>query len=200
MKITDIKQQVKNQSRYSVYVDQKYSFSLSESGLITAGLHTGQEFTKQELDSLKDTAARDKAYMRSLAYVARRPRSEWEMRDYLRRKEYDEPVAGEVVAKLKGLNLLDDRAFAASWVQSRRLLKPVSKRRLVQELRQKRVANDIIDAVLAEDKADDRSVLLDLIERKRRQAKYHDDQKLMQYLARQGFNFDDIKDALQGNS
>jgi SOS response regulatory protein OraA/RecX len=38
-----------------------------------------------------------------------------------------------------------------------------------------------------------------VIERKRRQTKYQDDTKLMQYLARQGFGYDDIKSALQNS-
>ena len=39
-------------------------------------------------------------------------------------------------------------------------------------------------------------VLKELIERKRKQTKYKDDLKLMQYLTRQGFSYDHIKTAL----
>ena len=81
-------------------------------------------------------------------------------------------------------------------MRNRRLLKAVSKRRLMQELRQKRIADDVIQQVLAEDETDDRNVLRELVERKRRQSKYQDNLKLMQYLARQGFSYDDIKAAL----
>jgi hypothetical protein len=38
MKITKISQQVQRKDRYSVYVDEKYSFSLSDYQLITAGV------------------------------------------------------------------------------------------------------------------------------------------------------------------
>jgi SOS response regulatory protein OraA/RecX len=46
----------------------------------------------------------------------------------------------------------------------------------------------------------DISALKSTIEKKRRQSKYSDDLKLMQYLARQGYNYDDIKTALQADS
>jgi SOS response regulatory protein OraA/RecX len=82
-------------------------------------------------------------------------------------------------------------------VRNRRLLKPVSVRRLKQELRQKRIADDIAEQVLAADETDDRAVLRELIARKRRQTKYQDDLRLMQYLARQGFGYQDIKNALE---
>ena len=50
--------------------------------------------------------------------------------------------------------------------------------------------------VLAEDKVDEFEVLKAEVEKKRRQPKYQDDLKLMQYLARQGYTYDDIKRAL----
>lgn len=196
MKISDIKQQVKRPDRYSLFVDGKYSFSLSESGLLASRIRIGQEITADELATLKDTAERDKAYNRALGLVARRQRSEWEVRDYLKRKDYEEPIIQEIVERLYRVNLLDDEAFARMWVENRRLLKASSRRRLTQELRQKHVADDIVQKVLDADTTDERSVLRELVERKRRQSRYQDTQKLMQYLVRQGFNYGDVKDVI----
>jgi NUDIX domain. len=53
MKITAITQQVKRTDRYSIFVDGKYAFSLSESGLLASGLAVGQELTPAELKKLK---------------------------------------------------------------------------------------------------------------------------------------------------
>ncbi len=198
MKITAIKQQQKRVDRYSVFVDEKYAFSLSESGLIESRLHSGQELTPAELSDLKKTAGLDKAYGNTLRYVAIRPRSEGELLDYFRRKQID-PVAGaQIIERLRNVGLVDDSAFAKAWVDNRRLLKNVSKRRLQLELRQKRVSTEIIDQVLQDDESDDRQVLRQLIEKKR--SRYPDNQKFMQYLARQGFSYDDIKSVLSENA
>lgn len=194
MKITAIKQQQKRADRYSIFVDGKYAFSLSESGLIESRLASGQELTPAELDDLKKAAGLDKAYGMALRYVAIRPRSEGELADYFRRKQIDAAAAAQIVARLRNLGLVDDGAFARAWVANRRLLKSVSKRRLQLELRQKRVAPEIIDQVLQSDETDDRQALRELINKKR--ARYPDQQKFMQYLARQGFGYDDIKSAL----
>ncbi|HSW66907.1 MAG TPA: RecX family transcriptional regulator [Bacillota bacterium] len=194
MVISAIKQQVKRQNRYSIFVDGKYAFSLSEGGLIDSGLASGQEIDAPRLKELKATAGLDKAYGNALRYVVMRPRSEWELADYFRRKGIDEDAAKQVTDRLRNLNLLDDVAFARAWVANRRLLKSVSKRRLQMELRQKHVPGSVIDQVLAEDETDERDALKALIDKKR--ARYPDQQKLMQYLARQGFGYDDIKAAL----
>jgi SOS response regulatory protein OraA/RecX len=74
-------------------------------------------------------------------------------------------------------------------------------RKITLELRKKHIASDIIEQVLADDETDERTMLRELIAKKRQQSKFkEDDLKLMQYLARQGFGYGDIKDALQAES
>ncbi len=197
MQITDIKQQVKTAGRYSIFVDGKFTFGLSENALLVSGLRVGQELSNQELDELKDTAKFDKAYNRALNLIVRRVRSEWEIREYLKRKDYDPELIDQLVAKLYQHSWLDDSVFARKWVDNRRLLKTTSKRRLQQELRAKRVSDDIIKQVLAEDETDEKELLKGLIERKQQQSRYQDKQKLMAYLIRQGYNYGDVKDVLE---
>lgn len=196
MKITDIKQQVKRVDRYSIYVDDKYAFPLGESELLNLGLRIGQEFTAAELEELRQKAVLDKGFDRALNLISRRPRSEWELRDYLKHKDYEPESINEILNMLSDRGYVNDLDFAMRWVDNRRLLKATSKRRLIQELRQKRVADDVIQQVLEEDETDEREVLRDLVVRKRQQSRYQDDLKLMQYLSRQGYNYADIKSAL----
>jgi regulatory protein len=195
VKITAIKQQVKRPDRYSIYIDGSFSFGLSEQALLDARLASGQELDAERLEALKSLSSSDKAYGRALRYVAIRPRSVWEVETYLRRKEVDEPLINQIVEKLRSYDLLDDRQFAEAWVSNRRLLKATSKRRLRQELQQKHVPGAVIDAVLQEDETDERQVLRQLVAKK--QQRYPDRQKFMQYLARQGFGYDDIKTVLE---
>lgn len=196
MKITAIKQQVKRQDRYSIYIDGKYILSFSQGELMQAKLKVGQELTVDGLRSLQNAAVIDKAYDRALNLISHRPRSEGELRDYLRRKDMTNDIITVIIDRLTERGYVNDLDFAQRWVATRRLLKSTSKRRLMQELRQKRINSDIIDQVLAEDETDEQQVLREIIERKRKQTKYQDNLKLMQYLARQGFHYDDIKTAL----
>jgi len=200
MNITAIKQQERLKDRYSVYVDGKYAFSLSEAALLDSRLATGLELTPEQLKEFKQLSADDKVFGNALRYAAMRRRSRWELQSYLQRKQASPGLAEEVIGRLEGLGFIDDRAFAQAWVENRHLLKPTSKRKLQQELKAKRVPEDIITEVLRDDETADRDELPALIARKRRQTKYQDDMKLMQYLARQGFGYEDIKSALKAGA
>ena len=197
MKITGIRQQIKRTDRYAVHVEGKYAFSLGETDLLSSGLRLNQELSQQELGELKDIAKLGGLYDRALGYIMLRPRSEWELQEYLKRKNSPPPLIEKILNKLSDAGYVDDYKFARAWVNNRRLLKSTSRRRLTAELRQKRVSDEIIEQVLAEDEADEQDILKKLIAKKRQQARYKDDLKLMQYLACQGFSYGDIKEALQ---
>jgi regulatory protein len=196
VKITDIKQQVKRQGRYSLYVDGKYSFSLSEPELMKSGIRIGREYAEAELEELQQTAVLDKANMRALDYLSRRPRSEWELRDYLKRKDYDPPTVDTILNKLSEYGYIDDLKFSQAWINNRRLLKPTSLRRLKQELMQKHVSKEVIEAALETDEGSEKTALQELINKKQQQSRYQDEQKLIAYLMRQGFNYGDIRACL----
>ena len=196
MKITAIRQQERRKDRYSVYVDGKYGFSLSETALLEAKLASGQELTADQVKAYKQLSAEDKIYGNALRYAALRRRSRWEMESYLKRKDAPPALADQILSKLSDLGFIDDLAFAEAWVANRHLLRPTSRRKLQQELRAKRVANEIIEQVLRNDEVSDQEELRSLVSRKRRQTRYQDDTRLMQYLARQGFSYEDIKSAL----
>lgn len=198
MNITAIRQQERLKGRYSIYVNEEYAFSLSADALLDEKLVVGLELDERQLKAYQKLSADDKAYGLALSYLARRMRSQWEMTDYFRRKGYDAALSEQLMKRLDRIGLVDDVKFAEAWVRNRRLLKQTSRHRLTQELRQKRVSDDVIEQVLAVDSTDERSVLRELVARKRKQTKYQDDLRLMQYLARQGFNYDDIKYALSG--
>lgn len=197
MKITSIKQQVKRADRYSIFVEGKYAFSLSESALLESKLASGQELSREQLGEFKKRSADDKLYNQTLRYVAMRPRTRWEVEFYLDRKQASPALIDNILNKLSNIGLIDDRKFAQAYVNDRKLLRPASRRKIIAELRKKRVADEIIQQITSAEEIDDRTALRAIIERKRRQTKYQDDTKLMQYLARQGFGYDDINSVLQ---
>ncbi len=202
MKITRIAQQEKQRERYSVFVDGAYVFSLSEAALLESGLASGVELSAADLKRWKQESADDKLYSAALRYAAMRLRSAWEMEAYLQRKKASPALASKILNKLSNINLINDEAFARAWAANRRLLRPTSKRKLQQELRAKHVPDEVIDLTLSEQETDgEQTALRELIAKKRNLTKYKADPlKLMQYLARQGFAYDDIKTALRTNS
>lgn len=191
-KITKIEQQKKRTDRYSIYIDDKFALGLSEYQLVELGLVSGQELSSHEVEELEVHSTFGKAYDRCLGLLSRRPRSEKEIRDYLKRKGREDELADQIVTKLYGASLLDDGKFAKEWVNWRMMVRPRSRRHLRMELRQKGISQEQIDEALVS-LSDDAELaqLIELIEKKRR--RYDSEQKLIAYLARQGYDYDMIR-------
>lgn len=193
MKITSVKQQTKNQQRFSIYVDGDYSFSLSESQLLETGVHTGMELDAEKLAELKSQSDFGKVVDRTFNLLSYRPRSEWEIRMYLQKHKQPSSIIERVVEMLRNKKYIDDEDFARRWVEAKRRGKPVSTLKLRQQLKQKRIEDSIISEVLS-DGHDEKNDLRELVTKK--QHRYPDQQKFMRYLAGQGFRYDDIKSVL----
>ena len=207
MKITGISAQQKDKNRVNVMVDGKYRFSLDIFQYADLGIKIGQEYSDEELTLLETESQFGKVYARALEYCLMRPHSSKEVRDYLYRKTRDsrtktgeikKGVAPEITERvhkrLVEKGYIDDEKFTRYWVENRNLTKGASRRKLQAELRAKGVESAIIDRFLAESDRSDEGELAKIITKKR--SRYPDDQKFMQYLARQGFSYDDIKGAL----
>lgn len=196
MTITGIKAQVKHPDRVSVYVDEKYAFSLSYPQVLDQKIRIGLVVDEARLAELKHASDFGKAYERALMFAMLRPRSVREVQDYARRKKWTPEDAELIIQKLITKCYLSDSVFARSWVQSRALGNKTSIRKLRLELKQKGVADDVVNEALEVSAYDELDALRAIIAKKRKLARYGDDQKLMRYLATQGFSFDDIKTAL----
>ena len=211
MKITAISAQARNPDRVNVSVDGKFRFSLDIFQLTDLGVKIGKEYTEEELATLESESSYGKLYMKALEYTMLRPHSSREMRDYLWRKTREtkyrartgeiksrtgvaQEVADRVYDRLNEKGYIDDEKFARWWVENRNLRKGTSQRKLQAELAAKGVPQSIVSVILTQTERNDTDELAKIVAKKR--AKYPDEQKLIAYLARQGFSYDDIKTVL----
>jgi regulatory protein len=207
MIITAIGVQARNKDRVNVSVDGKYRFSLDMFQVIELGIKVGRSYDEAELNALEQESQLGKLYGRALEYCLLRPHSSREVKDYLYRKtrptrqkngELKKGVSPEITNRvfnrLVEKGYIDDQKFTRFWVENRFVRKGISQRKLVAELMTKGVDNAIIQAELVSSDRSDESELGKIIDKKR--SKYPDEQKLIAYLARQGFSYDDIKSAL----
>ena len=212
MKVTALTAQQKDPNRLNVMVDGKYRFSLDISQVVSLGVKVGREYSETELAEVEGESQFGKLYARALEYCLIRPHSAREVRDYLWRKtretKYKSRKSGEIKTRdgvapeladrvydeLLEKAYIDDERFARYWIENRNLAKGTSRRKLSSELSAKGVDRNIVERLLAESVRTDSDELRKVIAKKR--ARYSNEQKLMQYLARQGFGFDDIKRAL----
>ncbi len=131
-----------------------------------------------------------------------RMRSKDEMRQRLIKKGYTEDEVNGVIDKLEGLNYLNDREFAQTWVKSRIVSKPLGRSLMYRELKRKGIAVDIIEDVLNESLKgyDEYEVAKELALKRLGKIKVRDSkmwQRLSGYLARRGFSYEVNKKVLK---
>jgi len=207
MKITTISVQKRDNNRVNISVDGKYRFSLDVYQLVELGVKVGREYDEAELVTLEQDSQFGKLCGRALEYCLMRLHSVREVKDYLYRKTrptrdktgdikpgVSPEITMRVYDRLVEKGYIDDIKFTKYWVENRSLTKGVSLRKLTSELRTKGVESSIIEQTLGETERNDSEEIQKIITKKR--SHYPDDQKLIAYLARLGFNYDEIKKAI----
>lgn len=198
-KVTALKVQAKNKNRVNVYLDGKFAFGLVKIEAIR--LRIGQELNEADLAAIRAADEAEMAYEKTLNFLSYRQRSEAEIKRYLKKKEVPEAQAQAIVDRLKRAGLLNDSSFAEMWVDNRTTFKPKAKRVLKAELRAKGVPAAEIEAAVAD--VDEAGAALKLAlaraPRLKRQklSKLDFRKKLSDYLARRGFDYETISDAVE---
>ena len=196
MKITSIKQQIKNPDRASIFLDSKYAFSLTLNELVGEKLKIGQELDEAEHKRLKKLSDDGKIRARAMEWVMSRPRSKREFRDYLRRKKVDLELVESLEKDFVNKKWLDDGSFTNWYVDVLRR-RGKSERAIVAELYKKGISRESMSENYAKDEESETLRLRELIAKKQKISRYRDDKdKLKQLLLRQGFSYDSIKQEL----
>lgn len=194
--ITALEVQKRNKERVNVFIDGEYAFGLSL--MEAARLKKGQALSAGEIARLKGEDAVVQAVESAAHFLSYRPRSLQEVRRNLKEKELPPEVTEAAVERLTALGYLDDEAFARYWVQNRAEFKPLSHRALRQELRQKGIADSIINEVLA---GQDEQVLAyeaaqGQLRRLRQKTPREFKTKMSAFLQRRGFSYSTTQDVV----
>lgn len=200
MKITRLKF-TRRGDRVNVYLDSEFAFSISQILVADFTLFKGRELDTNEVEKIKTKDLIQRYYDKVLNLIVRRPRSTFEIKEYLERKLYKEEGSEKfikaLIKKLKEKGYLNDFEFAQWWVENRVRFKPRGKFLIVKELRNKGIKSDIIERVIeltGLNKSKEYSLALELGEKKKRILGNIDDlkrrKKFMDYLLRKGFSYD----------
>jgi regulatory protein len=195
--ITALKVQKKNRDRVSVYLDGRFAFGLP--AMTAASLRQGQHLSDAEIEALTEQGAAESLYDHALDYLSYRPRSQSEIVSYLQRRGASENQIDAVTGRLKQAGLLDDEAFAQFWIENRERFRPRGLRALHYELRNKGLDGEIIEQALAS--VDVSASAYHAASKRARQLTHLDQatfcRKLVEYLARRGFEFDIAREAAE---
>jgi regulatory protein len=196
-RITALVFQKHNSQRVNVHLNGHFAFGLA--AIEAARLHVGQLLSPQRVAQLRERDAEERAHERALHLLSYRPRSAAEISRRLRQADFSPAAIEGALARLERVGLVDDRAFARFWVENREAFRPRGQNMLRWELRQKGVADQIIDEALTP--LDETASASRLARRRARRLRDLDAptfrRRLTDYLARRGFSYSTIADVVQ---
>ena len=223
LRITDLRQAVKNENRVNVFVNKKYSFSLDISQVVDFHLKKGLVISAEQLTEYKRASEFGKLYQRTLEWTLTRPHSKREVSDYLYRKfrnthrghfatneervsEARPVTTGESERARDEYSELSNRIISQlvskGYVDDAKFAEYYVENRFVKKgisrkrLRMELVKKGIASSIIDEvlDGRNDEEEIKKMILKKR--AKYTQE-KLIAYLCRQGFDYQLTKELVQ---
>jgi regulatory protein len=162
---------------------------------------------KSDEDTVRTTTPeqiRARTFQRAAKLLAAKPRSIAELRErLLERRGVSQKLVEEVIARLKEYGYLDDERFAQSYASLKVKQTPIGRRRLQQNLKMKKVSNEVaaealnlVYAEMPEEELIDRAIAKRI--RLRGQPKTRLEAKsLFDHLLRQGFAFELVSDKVR---
>ena len=154
MKITSIESQKNRPERRNIFADGQFLIGVGAETLIRSGLRRGDEITPQTLSLLQRMEETLGAKAAALRFLTIRPRSEREVRDKLREKEFGPEEIETTIDDLTKARLLDDAEFARAFIRNATAIKPTGAILLKRKLLLLGVKKETVEQALQEELAE----------------------------------------------
>ncbi len=196
MEITSVDRNKKNKDKLSVYIDDKYCFSIDEEDFLRLNLYEKREVSEEEISYIKNGVNYRSAKAAAVKFLSLKHRCEKEIRNKLEAEGFDEDIIDSAVEELKAMGYINDRIYAQKYIHDRSKLKPKSKKFLRLELRNRGVSDNIIDEVMEEWDTDEDAVAFGLAKKKFGKYDIKDEKvvkKIYSFLQHRGYSFETIE-------
>jgi regulatory protein len=203
VRITRIENQKKRPGRKNIFVDGAFLAGVSTETLIRLALRTGDEIGPDQIKILQKTEELHGARSTALRFLSTRPRTEREVRNKLREKEFGDEEITRTIDDLRRSGLLDDNAFASMYIRDTFALRPAGRLLLARKLALLGVPKSIAEKAIEEafsksDQADTARALAEQFVAKARSVRHNESpdrlrNRLAAYLGRRGFPWDVIQ-------
>ena len=187
-------------TRYKVYVDGQFAFVLYKGELSRYHIAEDSELEEKTYQSIRKEIILKRAKLRAMHLLNDMGRTESQLRTKLLRNDYPSDIVEEAIAYVKSFGYINDAEYTRSFIENRKEKK--SKKEIYAALCQKGLPKDLIETALEECYVDDDSIAaIEAIVRKKKfdpkSTDYKEMQKMMGYLVRKGFRYDDIRQVIQ---
>ncbi|MDO5515934.1 MAG: recombination regulator RecX [Clostridium sp.] len=200
--ITKIEVQKRNKDRVNIYLDNEYAFSISMELVYKESLKAKMEIDAERLKDIADKEGYLKCKNTALRIIERSYKTEKEVRDKLKEKEYTDSQIEKSIEFLKEYNFINDDSYAKAYINDK--LASRGRQKIKYDLMRKGIDRQIIDEKLSDiDSDDERNTAMVLAEKKYRSIKksetdtYKLSGKLYRFLISKGYNYDIVKDVVK---
>ena len=201
-KITKIEIQKRNKERVNLFLDHEYAFSLSAELVYKEGLKINAEIDSEKLKILAEHESFIRCKESALRIIERSYKTEKEMRDKLRLKEYEDNSINKTIEFLKEYNFINDSNYAKAFISDK--LSSAGSQKIKYALTQKGICKEIIDEELSKlNKDNEKNTAFNIakkkfdILKKKENDNYKISGKLYRYLVSKGYGYDVINDVVK---
>ena len=200
MEITAVEKSKKKNDMISIFVDNEFSFSVSEENFISLNLYEKKEITKSEIYYIKNTLNFRTAKAAAINFLSYKLRTDLEVVNKLKTLGFASETIDKVIDELKAIGYINNQLYTQKYVYDRSKLKPKSKRLLKMELLNKGVSAEIIDEVLSDWAIDECAIAEGLIHKKFGKYDLNDEavyKKAYMFLKHRGYSDSTVKKAIK---
>ena len=193
--ITKIEVQKKDKNRSNIFLDGEFFCGLQNEVVVGKGLKVGVEIDEEKLKEIVLESEKQVAFNKALTLLNTRFKTKHEIKTYLKDKGFDEFVIDEVVEKLVEYKYINDEHYVEAYINSNKNKK--SKKVIELDLLKKGVSQKTITEQL-ENLESEADLIRALYNKhiKNKEQTFENKQKAIKYLIGKGFNYDDIKKAI----
>ena len=176
-------------TKYKVYVDGQFAFILYKGELSRFHIAEDQELSQESYEKIRTEVILKRAKLRAMHLLNDMWRTEAQLREKLTRNEYPADIVEAAISYVKSFGYINDYEYARSFIESRKERK--SRREIYMQLVGKGVSREREDSTEA---------IRRLLEKKhydRENTTPEEKKKIMAYLVRKGFGYDDIRRTMQ---
>ncbi len=190
--ITDLKPQVKNSKRVSVFLDGHYTLGLDLITCMQLRLKVGDKVEETELVKAQILSETNSAFDVALNKISKSYKTKKEIVKTLKDKGYVDEIIDRVIEKLISYKYLDDEEYARRYVAT--YSKSYGKKMLKYKLMQKGVEESVIDSVLSNDlSSEETAYKIASKYLKNKEINRENIAKCYKYLLSKGFSYDEAK-------
>ncbi len=199
MKIDKIK---KSGKRYKITLDSGKTITTYEEVILENGLLFHRYINEKLFKKIIQDTNYYKSYNKVLDMITRKLRSEYEIKQYLKKSEIEEKDIEEIINNLKRINLIDDRNYAKAYTNDKINLSLDGPYKIKRHLEENKIKSEYIEEAISNiDKNIIKNHIDKIIDKKvKANTKYTSyilKQKITIYLINLGYSREDINEVLE---